>query len=557
MLQRLVHSARELAGARYAALGIPDGEGALQLASSRPGMSDELIAAMGPLPRTHGMLGAMLESPEPHRTDDIRADPRFRGWWPRAHPSMRSFLGVPIVARGEVIGALYLTEKDGGFSRRRREADRAARRARRDRDRERAPARAQPRAVDRRGAQPARARAARQRHAAAVRRRARRRVGEHAARARPRGRGGRDRARRRARPRRDGGAARGRVRAAARLAGGRGPRDRAAQARRRAAPRLRPRDRAARRRGAAAGSGARDAGAAGSPRRRSATRCATPRPSRSREARQRLRPARAERRRRRLRLRPRRGVRGKRLGLTSMEERATELGGHADRHSERGRHDRPAGGARVIRVVLADDHAVVRQGLRTFLDLQDDIEVVGRGGRRRGGRRGRRAPGPRRRPARPRDAAARRARRAQALRERPRARVIVLTSFGDDDKLFAALRGGAAGYLLKDVQPAELVRAIRSAHAGDSPLSPAIATRVVEEVAQGGRDAPRRPHAARARRADADRARALEQGDRARARRRREDGQDARQPHPRQARRRRPHAGGALRVRASATAAAS
>ena len=49
-------------------------------------MSDELIEAMGPLPRTHGMLGAMLESAEPHLTDDITADPRFRGWWPRAHP---------------------------------------------------------------------------------------------------------------------------------------------------------------------------------------------------------------------------------------------------------------------------------------------------------------------------------------------------------------------------------------------------------------------------------------------------------------------------------------
>jgi two-component system, NarL family, response regulator LiaR len=138
----------------------------------------------------------------------------------------------------------------------------------------------------------------------------------------------------------------------------------------------------------------------------------------------------------------------------------------------------------VIRVVLADDHAVVRQGLRTFLDLQDDIEVVaeasdgleaveaserldpdvvlldlvmpgldGLGALKR-------------------------------LRE-GRARIIVLTSFGDDDKLFSALRGGAAGYLLKDVQPADLVRAIRSAHAGESPLSPAIATRVVEEVAQG------------------------------------------------------------------------
>src|SRR3954466_8272103 len=113
VLQLLVHSARELGGARYAALGIPDGEGAFA-SFITSGMSDELIAAMGPLPRTHGMLGAMLASPEPHRTDDITADPRFRGWWPRAHPQMRSFLGVPIVARGCIIGALYLTEKDDG-----------------------------------------------------------------------------------------------------------------------------------------------------------------------------------------------------------------------------------------------------------------------------------------------------------------------------------------------------------------------------------------------------------------------------------------------------------
>jgi DNA-binding NarL/FixJ family response regulator len=143
----------------------------------------------------------------------------------------------------------------------------------------------------------------------------------------------------------------------------------------------------------------------------------------------------------------------------------------------------------VIRVVLADDHAVVRQGLKTFLDLQDDIEVVAEAGDGEGAV-------------------------AAALRTDPdvvlldlvmpgvdglaalarlrdsRARVIVLTSFGDDDKLFAALRGGAAGYLLKDVQPSELVRAIRSAHDGQSPLSPAIATRVVEEVAHGGTTAP-------------------------------------------------------------------
>ena len=112
VLRRLVHSARELAHARYAALGIPDGEGAFAQFITA-GMSDELIAAMGPLPRTHGLLGAMLESPDSHRTPDIRRDPRFRGWWPSAHPQMRSFLGVPIVARGEVIAAFYLTDREG------------------------------------------------------------------------------------------------------------------------------------------------------------------------------------------------------------------------------------------------------------------------------------------------------------------------------------------------------------------------------------------------------------------------------------------------------------
>lgn len=112
VLQRLVDSARELAAARYAALGIPDGAGGFRrfLVS---GMSDGLIAGMGPLPRTHGMLGAMLESSAPYRTEDIHEDPRFKGWWPRQHPDMRSFLGVPIVAAGEVIGSFYLTEKRG------------------------------------------------------------------------------------------------------------------------------------------------------------------------------------------------------------------------------------------------------------------------------------------------------------------------------------------------------------------------------------------------------------------------------------------------------------
>ncbi len=112
VLQRLVEAARELAHARYTALGIPDGEGGFRRFLVA-GMSDELVASMGPLPRTHGMLGAILEGPAPYRTDDIHEDRRFRGWWPRQHPDMRSFLGVPIVSPEGIIGAFYLTEKEG------------------------------------------------------------------------------------------------------------------------------------------------------------------------------------------------------------------------------------------------------------------------------------------------------------------------------------------------------------------------------------------------------------------------------------------------------------
>jgi signal transduction histidine kinase len=113
VLDRLVHAARELVDARYAALGIPDEDGTEFDQFLHAGMSDDLVADLGPLPRTHGMLGAMLADPRPFRTDDITQDPRFRGWWPDAHPLMRSFLGVPIVAKGDIIGAFYLTEKEG------------------------------------------------------------------------------------------------------------------------------------------------------------------------------------------------------------------------------------------------------------------------------------------------------------------------------------------------------------------------------------------------------------------------------------------------------------
>jgi signal transduction histidine kinase len=111
VLQKLVDSARGLVHARYAAIGIPDGDGGFATFVTS-GMSDAQYEALGQLPRTHGMLGVMLEALEPYRAQDIQADPRFVGW-PAAHPNMRTFLGVPIVSRGEVIGAFYLTEKKG------------------------------------------------------------------------------------------------------------------------------------------------------------------------------------------------------------------------------------------------------------------------------------------------------------------------------------------------------------------------------------------------------------------------------------------------------------
>ncbi|HUH08042.1 MAG TPA: GAF domain-containing sensor histidine kinase [Egibacteraceae bacterium] len=109
LLQRLVDTARSLVGARYAALGIPDGAGGFsQFITS--GMTASEIHAIGPLPRVHGMLGAMLAETTPFRTVDITADPRFQ-YWPPEHPVMGSFLGVPVLADGEVSAAFYLTDK--------------------------------------------------------------------------------------------------------------------------------------------------------------------------------------------------------------------------------------------------------------------------------------------------------------------------------------------------------------------------------------------------------------------------------------------------------------
>jgi DNA-binding NarL/FixJ family response regulator len=141
-------------------------------------------------------------------------------------------------------------------------------------------------------------------------------------------------------------------------------------------------------------------------------------------------------------------------------------------------------GSTKIRVLIVDDHAMVRQGLRSFMELQDDIEVVGEG-----------------------------VNGAEAitlasqlqpdiilldlvmpqmdgvaatpriLEGSPRSRVLILTSFGEDDKVFPAIRAGAQGYLLKDIHPNDLVQAVREAYQGKVQLHPEIAQKLMSAVA--------------------------------------------------------------------------
>jgi two-component system, NarL family, response regulator LiaR len=137
-----------------------------------------------------------------------------------------------------------------------------------------------------------------------------------------------------------------------------------------------------------------------------------------------------------------------------------------------------------IRVLLVDDHQVVRQGLRAFLQLQPDVEIVGEAG---GG-----------------EAAVAVAAAARpdvvlmdlvmpegdgvvAIRAltaaAPGVRVVVLSSFADDERIFAAMQAGAAGYLLKDVEPDALADAIREVHRGRPVLHPDVAARLMRRVA--------------------------------------------------------------------------
>ena len=112
LLERIMQTARELCGARYAALGVLDDERRELAQFLTTGEDPADHAAIGHLPRGRGVLGLLIDQPVPIRLHDVSEHPRSYGF-PPAHPPMRSFLGAPIVVRGESWGNLYLTEKQG------------------------------------------------------------------------------------------------------------------------------------------------------------------------------------------------------------------------------------------------------------------------------------------------------------------------------------------------------------------------------------------------------------------------------------------------------------
>jgi NarL family two-component system response regulator LiaR len=151
----------------------------------------------------------------------------------------------------------------------------------------------------------------------------------------------------------------------------------------------------------------------------------------------------------------------------------------------------PATSDKKISVLLVDDHSVVRQGLRMFIEMQNDMQVVGEGANGL-------------------EAVELAARlkpdvilldllmplmdgveaTCKILAADPQARVLILTSFGEDDKIFPAIRAGAQGYLLKDIQPRELVQAVRETYQGKAQLHPDIARRLMQAVSG---EAPAKP----------------------------------------------------------------
>ncbi|MFE5672929.1 GAF domain-containing protein [Agromyces sp. NPDC056523] len=115
VLRRIVEAAVELVDAEYGALGVLAPQAGLE-EFIHVGMPDDLVRRIGHLPEGQGVLGALIDHPEPIRLKDLRDDPRSVGF-PEGHPPMHSFLGVPVSVRGEVFGNLYLTnQRSGEFS---------------------------------------------------------------------------------------------------------------------------------------------------------------------------------------------------------------------------------------------------------------------------------------------------------------------------------------------------------------------------------------------------------------------------------------------------------
>ena len=136
-----------------------------------------------------------------------------------------------------------------------------------------------------------------------------------------------------------------------------------------------------------------------------------------------------------------------------------------------------------ISVVIVDDHALVRQGLRTFLDLHEDIQVTGEAAN---GLEAVEQVGQLRPDVVLMDLVMPEMDGIEAIKRIrsicPDTKVVVLTSFTEDEKLFPAIKAGAMGYLLKNVSPGDLVNAIKAAHRGEAQLNPEIARRLMEEV---------------------------------------------------------------------------
>jgi signal transduction histidine kinase len=112
VLQRILRTARKLAGARYGALGVPDGHGGFDKFIT-VGIAERLARLIGDLPRFHGVLGVLLRDGKSIRVTDLRRHPDF-SWYPEHHPEMKEFLGVPIRHRGETLGEIYLSGTPAG-----------------------------------------------------------------------------------------------------------------------------------------------------------------------------------------------------------------------------------------------------------------------------------------------------------------------------------------------------------------------------------------------------------------------------------------------------------